>query len=34
MCRHPALYVQSGADLEVGEWLGSGYEPVQRIGWA
>ena len=27
MCRHTALREQSGADLEVGEWLVNGYEP-------
>ena len=26
MCRHPALYVQIGADLEVVKWLRNGYE--------
>ena len=26
MCRHPALHVQSGADLEVVKWLSNGYE--------
>ena len=26
MCRHPALYVQRGADLEVGKWVRNGYE--------
>ena len=26
MCRHPALYVRSGADLEVGKWVRNGYE--------
>ena len=26
MCRHPALYVQIGADLEVVKWVSNGYE--------
>jgi hypothetical protein len=26
MCRHPALYVQIGADLEVVKWVRNGYE--------
>ena len=25
MCRHPALYVQIGADLEVVKWVRNGY---------
>ena len=26
MCRHPALHVQSGADLKVGKWAHNGCE--------
>ena len=26
MCRHPALYVQIGADLEVVKWVRNSYE--------
>ena len=30
LCRHPALYVKIGADLEVVKWVRNGYEQVPR----
>jgi hypothetical protein len=32
MCRHPALYVQFGADLEGVKWARNGYE-LKRKRW-
>ena len=34
MCRHPALYVQIGADLEVVKWLSNGYELPKLKRWS
>ena len=31
MCRHPALYVQLGADLEVVKWVRIGYELKLKV---
>jgi len=31
MCRHPALYVQIGADLEVVKWVRNGYELKLKV---
>ena len=31
MCRHPALYVQLGADLEVVKWVRNGYELKLKV---
>ena len=31
MCRHPALYGQIGADLEVVKWVRNGYELKLKV---
>jgi hypothetical protein len=31
MCRHPALYVQLGADLEGVKWVRNGYELKLKV---